>query len=686
MEFSAKLASSTLTMDDAQALGFVLNPVGFVRAWPTNASFTIPYFDLKGDPLPDNPAWRQCPPYYRHRVLGSLPGSPRDVTGEGQAKYLCAPNTAPCAYYPRLLDWEKVAVDVEYDVIITEGELKAAAAAKCGFATIGLGGVSSWRSGPSGLAWILSLDLIEWGRRTVYICFDADYRVNPNVARELQALADAFQERGAICKLLSLPNLPDISKVGLDDFLLYHGAAGSGMLEHLLHTSERLGYAGELFRLNREYAVVKSMGVVAQVDSGLLMGVEQFKVVEGTRTVLERRVSKPVKDQPAHLEPKTVLLSKEWLTWRPRCTVNNVVYQPGSPRFTEEGDYNSWKGWGCAPVEGDVSLFLEFFAYLTRGCTPDQRVWLLRWLAYPLQHPGVKQLTAVVAYGPQGSGKGLLGDTMCRIYGTDNSITVEKESISSVFNTWQSGKQFVVGDELSGHDKRSDAEKLKKMITQTDILINEKYVKNYRVADTINYYFTSNHGNALFIEDSDRRFFVLEILTDNPEIDPGLEFFSRYDKWFKSPEGISALFHYLLNVELGSYNPMHPAPLTHAKELMRESGRSDVSEWAHRLLESPDEYLVVGGIPLNQDVYSAHDLLVLYANGERTKVTAGGIGRELSAAKAIRAHRGGLLQAKGVRRDRYWIIRNPEKWKDASHAEIVAHLVENAPENKGKRF
>ena len=33
--------------------------------------------------------------------------------------------------------------------------------------------------------------------------------------------------------------------------------------------------------------------------------------------------------------------------------------------------------------------------------------WVLKWLAYPIQHPGAKMRTALVLHGPQGTGKNM---------------------------------------------------------------------------------------------------------------------------------------------------------------------------------------------------------------------------------------------------------------------------------------
>jgi hypothetical protein len=47
----------------------------------------------------------------------------------------------------------------------------------------------------------------------------------------------------------------------------------------------------------------------------------------------------------------------------------------------------------------------------------DLYTWVLRWLAYPIQHPGAKMRTALIFHGPQGTGKNLFFETIMAIYG-----------------------------------------------------------------------------------------------------------------------------------------------------------------------------------------------------------------------------------------------------------------------------
>ena len=58
-----------------------------------------------------------------------------------------------------------------------------------------------------------------------------------------------------------------------------------------------------------------------------------------------------------------------------------------------------------------------------------------------------------------------------------------------------------MGDDVTGSDKRADADFLKKLITQKELRVNVKYLPAYTVKDCINYFFTANHPDSFFLED-----------------------------------------------------------------------------------------------------------------------------------------------------------------------------------------
>lgn len=177
-------------------------------AWQSNQSaYRIPYFDLDGT----------SNGYYRDRFVNNpLPKG----KGGKPLRYVGPEGKPPRLYLPPMTDWRKVARDPSVELLVTEGEKKAAAATKAAFPTIGLGGVWCWRSEKRPLP---DLDLIEWKGRRAYIAFDSDAATNPKVQQAERALEAELHRRGADIRVVRLPPAKDGGKQGLDDYLVQYG-------------------------------------------------------------------------------------------------------------------------------------------------------------------------------------------------------------------------------------------------------------------------------------------------------------------------------------------------------------------------------------------------------------------------------------------------------------------------------
>lgn len=119
-------------------------------------------------------------------------------------------------------------------VILTEGEKKALAAWQAGFCAIGLVGVWGWQQkrkrDDKGHAYgsrklIPDLAGIDWKSRRVVTAFDSDAAGKPEVQLAEDRLAEALTKAGATVKIVRIPPGPDGGKVGVDDYLVAHGAA-----------------------------------------------------------------------------------------------------------------------------------------------------------------------------------------------------------------------------------------------------------------------------------------------------------------------------------------------------------------------------------------------------------------------------------------------------------------------------
>lgn len=671
-----KLASSGLTLGDAKQLGITcLGAQQTARLHPSFkqlCSLKIAYLDHLGQPLPD---WPQAEPFFRVRYLEA----PTDFNGISEKKptrYVQAPNTAPVAYYPQLFDgWAELCEDPDQPLIITEGELKAAKACKEGFPTLGLGGVYNWRSNRLGIEWLPSLNPIEWRKRNVYLCFDSDYRTNPMVCAALRDLANELQRRGAFCYLVALPQLPGLEKVGLDDFLVHAGPSANGMFRELLTQAEPLGLTAPLWQMNERYVYIRKPGlIVDQRDMENKVSPGAFKEhLESSTNYQERQVK-----ADGNISYKAVSAAGAWLKWPLRLEAARLTYRPGDPRFIDN-ELNTWPGWGCQAKHGGVEPFLQLLKHLFTGAEPGALSWFLRWCAYPLQYPGVKMFSSTVIHGIRhGTGKSLIGYTLGRIYGK-NFTEINQMDLHNNFNEWAESKQFVMGDDVTGSNKRQDADFLKKMITQKELRINAKYTPSYVVPDCINYFFTSQHPDSFFLEDDDRRFFIHEVLV-GPQDE---EAYVEYMLWLETG-GAEALFDYLLQLDLGDFNPAAPAYRTAAKERMISTGRSDLGSWVRQLLAVPEQVLRVGDVKAVKDLFTSKELLMYYDPEGRTKTTANGLGRELSRAGIRQVSDGKPLRLSDGSQARYYAVRNVDHWLAQQPQALIAHLEGGQPK-RGRR-
>jgi len=294
-------------------------------------------------------------------------------------------------------------------------------------------------------------------------------------------------------------------------------------------------------------------------------------------------------------------VASKWIRWSGRRTAYQLVYEPGQPRFTG-GNLNTWMPSKVKAKKGDITLWLD---YLQRVFTtdPTYQDWFLAWLAYPLQHPGTKLHTATVFWSEQtATGKSMLGRIMSAIYGQHNYAQLDEATLHNPFNFWAVGKQFVMGEEIKGASSAKYADRLKAMITQQVNYVNVKYKAQFELRDCLNYYFTSNHPDAFYLDSNDRRFFVHNL---GDQKYPADLYRDQFEPWFNNG-GAEAIRHYLEHeIDLTKpivggdptsstphrFNPGAAAPQSNARKAMIVANLDDVECWLNELLDSPGAIL-----------------------------------------------------------------------------------------------
>ena len=687
-----RLHLQPMTEDQAGSLKPVVAPVG--------AGFKIPYFTETGKIVVDFYRYRFLPYYKPSRGWGSLGGEPLKPL-----RYVQPGGTELHVYMPPLLpeggSWRDVMNTPEIDLDITEGELKSACGCVHLRATLGLGGVFSWTSRTHRQPLIPILEAFKWRGRRVNLVFDSDRLTNPLVQLAASRLAVALTARGAMVYDVFLPIGDDAKKQGLDDFIL---ARGADAYLKLFESADPVDASLELHRLNDEVAVVwggGAAGNVIRIEDGKLITPTLFtRSVYRNRVYLEYGVT--ATGQPA--APKVKYAAEEWLAWPCRARVSQITYAPGQPHLTEDGAYNLYMPPQVMPAKGDCGPWEDLISKMFAGVEPSHRTWFCRWLAYPLQHPGTKMFSCILLWSHLGgTGKNLLAEAMIPIYGESNCATIKSKHLTSDFNSWCEGKQFVIGDEISlDADKRSLSDDLKSMITNRVIRINRKGIESYEIPDYSNYVFTSNDPVSIALEQGERRTFVLH----TPEEKVGNDYGARFMRWlygYEAPPGTRplgpgagahALAWYLLHLDLADFSPTAEPPDTKAKLELIAASRSDIDTWAAAVRLDPDKYLArneakfaPSATSSSRDgrsayaIYTPEDLLQLYDPEERkrTSLRALGIALDRVGFRKASSNNGRLNNVRAT----FWLIKDPDPSRAPITSTIAARLYQ---EERPERF
>lgn len=196
------------------------------------------------------------------------------------------------------------------------------------------------------------------------------------------------------------------------------------------------------------------------------------------------------------------------------------VYRPDKPpgRLVQKGVV-CWNAYEPANVEalpGDPAPFLEYIAHLFP--IEAERWEVLRWLATLIARRDIRMhYSLLMVSKTQGVGKSTLGVILQRLLGETNVSFPGQSAFENQFNPWASGKLLAFVNEIYTNGRATVYDKIKSYVTDDQIEINEKNLKQYSIQNWMVFVACSNSRKALFLPDEDRRWLVptvTELLRD----------------------------------------------------------------------------------------------------------------------------------------------------------------------------
>jgi hypothetical protein len=261
---------------------------------------------------------------------------------------------------------------------------------------------------------------------------------------------------------------------------------------------------------------------------------------------------------------------------RPSCQVFGVGYLPGANEGIVERDgqsvMNLWRPTRVKPRPGHCWPLGRLLTHLF----PDKadRLHVIRWGATLAARPSTRIVYAIVLRSKvQGLGKTTLAYLLADLVGRENVSTPNEAALTDgSFNSHLARKVLVIVDELySGHSRKT-YNKLKSPITDQRLRVNEKYQPEYEIENFAHFLFTSNDLVPIFLEATDRRFFIPRLA----ERKLPKAFFKGFHAWLADGgAGIALRCAHEFVDKFGAVEPGEEAPQSSAKAELIDNSVSD---------------------------------------------------------------------------------------------------------------
>jgi hypothetical protein len=309
-----------------------------------------------------------------------------------------------------------------------------------------------------------------------------------------------------------------------------------------------------------------------------------------------------------------------WWRHPKRRQFDGVVFKPPitlQTVYASEGRrlFNTYRGWGVEPKPGDWPLMRRHIKEVLANGDPKTDDYIIRWIAWAIQHPDRPAGVALVLIGEKGTGKGTLARALEKVFGDHSFQASTLDHVTGRFNAHKENCILFVADEAYWGGHKSAAGELQRMITEPTLPIERKYFDIYEARNYIHMLMLGEPGWVIPAGRFERRYAAYQVSEAHMD-DP--KYFSPLYREIDG-DGPAAMLYELKRMPLGDWHPRQVYK-TEALRDQQEQSLPPLDDWMLGLLED-------GALPGTQSGHPRDASPTTLLQDARSKVPGSHIGK-----------------------------------------------------------
>ena len=244
--------------------------------------------------------------------------------------------------------------------------------------------------------------------------------------------------------------------------------------------------------------------------------------------------------------------------------------------------FNTWRPFAMELVKEytpNMDALQMFRNHIKILCGNDENVayYMECWIAQMIQFPAVKSICPTII-SEQGAGKGTFLKIIAAMIGYDKyfETTSPSRDVWGDFNGQMANTFLINLDELCKKESMECEGKIKGLITNPLMTINEKGVKRYQIISYHRFIGTTNREDPIKTEKGDRRNMIVRA---SDELIKNMDYFNKINEYINDINAIKTLFEYFKSIpDMVNFNKMK-MPVTEYQQDMKDANTSPIEMW-----------------------------------------------------------------------------------------------------------